>query len=161
VDRGAGLPAAATCRTRAVFIVQETYIPAAAAAECGGRECYEVAHIFNMKPLAALAGLVALAEGATLAERKVSYDGYQVVRVEVGDQAPRLNRLVADLGLSTWMGGAKDGGLADIVIPPDRVSEFHSRVADLDTTTMHEDLGASMAEERVFHNYAGSSPRRE
>jgi len=113
-----------------------------------------------MKPLAALTGLLALAEAAATpaAERKVSYDGYKVVRLAVGDQAARLNGIVADLGLSTWKGAAKPGGLADVVVPPDRVGEFEALTADLDATTMHDDLGASMADEGVFRNYAGLSP---
>ncbi len=108
-----------------------------------------------MKLLAALCGFLAIATGAVLQEQKVSYDGYKVVRVTVGDDATRINAIVADLGLTTWKGAPKAGGLADIVVPPQQADAFHSRIGSIEMATMHEDLGAAIATESSFGAYGG------
>ncbi len=105
-----------------------------------------------------LAGLAAagLAGLAAAAAERVSYDGYKVVRVSVGDEEERVRRVVADLGLATWKGAPQAGGLADIVVPPHQVEAFDSRMAGLAATTMHADLGASIAAEAgSAGSYAG------
>ena len=113
----------------------------------------------DMKSFAVLAGLLAAASGTDLRERKVSYDGYKVLRVAVGDDASLIKDIVAELSLTTWKGAPKANAPADIVVPPEQISAFHSRIAEINVTTlstMHEDLGAAMAEESSFETYAGA-----
>ncbi|KAJ9148825.1 Zinc carboxypeptidase [Coniochaeta hoffmannii] len=101
---------------------------------------------------------VSLASAAAVAKpERVSYDGYKVFRVAVGDQVAKVNDVVSSLGLATWKGAPRAGAFADIVVPPTKIDSFAEKVAGLDTVTMHEDLGASIAEESSFHTYAAGS----
>lgn len=103
--------------------------------------------------------LLGMASAATLLEpRKVSYDGYKVVRLPVGNQVAKVNNIVSKLGLATWKGAPRKGAFADIVVPPSQIAAFSEEVAGIDTIIMHEDLGASIAEESGFEIYAGLSP---
>jgi hypothetical protein len=109
-----------------------------------------------MKHLTVITSWLSLASAATVAKpQKVSYDGYKVFRVSVGDQVAKVNDVVSSLGLTTWKGAPKAGAFADIVVPPTKIDAFADRIAGLDATTMHDDLGASIAEESNFHVYAG------
>ncbi|KAL2878698.1 hypothetical protein SGCOL_005922 [Colletotrichum sp. CLE4] len=93
-----------------------------------------------MKSLAALSTLVAAASAASVAgasSKRVSYDGTKVFRLSVG--APRA------------------GAFADIVVPAAEVDSFKAEVAGMNLTTMHEDLGASIADESGFSVYAVGS----
>ena len=112
-----------------------------------------------MKHLAILSTYCALASAAAAAPRpqRVSYDGYKVFRVDVGDQVDKVNDVVSSLGLSTWKWAPRAGAFADIVVPPTKVDAFANEIADLSAVTMHEDLGASIAEESGFEAYAGMS----
>ena len=108
-----------------------------------------------MQPLI-LSICVSLASAAAVAKpESVSYDGYKVFRVAVGDEVAKVNDVVSGLGLATWKGAPRAGAFADIVVPPTKIESFAEKVAGLDTVTMHEDLGASIAEESSFHTYAG------
>lgn len=109
-----------------------------------------------MKHLALLSYCVPLVAGAAVtAPQKVSYDGYKVFRVAVGDQVARINDVVSSLGLATWKGAPRAGAFADIVVPPTQINAFADKIVGLHSVTMHEDLGASIAEESSFHAYAG------
>ncbi len=104
----------------------------------------------------ALSHLLTITTCAVLQPQQVSYDGYKVVRVSVGDDVDKVRSVVADLGLATWKGMPRAGAFADIVVPPHHVEDFVSRIADLSSTTMHHDLGAAMAEEAQYQIYVGT-----
>ncbi|KAH7313752.1 zinc carboxypeptidase [Stachybotrys elegans] len=98
-----------------------------------------------MKVIAAVATLVATAAAAT-----VSYDGYKVYRVPVGESADDIDAIIEKLGLSTWEHSRQPGSFADVVVPPETIELFEKEAADLGAVTMHEDLGASIAEESAI-----------
>jgi hypothetical protein len=109
-----------------------------------------------MKHLAALAALCWLASAATLAPRKVSYDGYKVFRLSFGDNVDKVNDIISKLSLTTWKGAPRAGATADIVVPPSQLAAFQSEIEGFSAVTMHEDLGASIAEESAtFGAYRG------
>lgn len=84
-----------------------------------------------------------------LTERQVSYDGFGVYRVPVGDDAAQVTSLVADLELETWKSLNKPGAYADVVVPPEKLAAFQERVAGIaGVEVMHADLGVSIAAEQ-------------
>jgi len=114
-----------------------------------------------MKSLILLTSALGLASSAAVRSEaqsaKVSYDGYKVVRLPVGTDASKVTEIVQKLGLSTWKGKPRAGAFSDIVVPPSQVDAFHSEIDGMDFVTMHEDLGASIAEESKFNTFAGTS----
>ena len=114
-----------------------------------------------MKSLSILTALLGLASATSIRSearpKRTSYDGYKVLRVAAGEDAAKLNKIIADLGLETWKGAAKVGGHADVVVPPTKLSAFKAQAAGFETLTMHEDLGMSIADESGFQAYAGSA----
>ncbi|EXF73342.1 zinc carboxypeptidase [Colletotrichum fioriniae PJ7] len=113
-----------------------------------------------MKSLAALSTLVAAVSAASVAgasSKRVSYDGTKVFRLSVGDEVDRVNGVVDKLQLTTWKGAPRAGAFADIVVPAAEVASFKAEVAGMNLTTMHEDLGASIADESGFSVYAVGS----
>ncbi|KAJ0303921.1 hypothetical protein COL516b_006365 [Colletotrichum fioriniae] len=113
-----------------------------------------------MKSLAALSTLVAAVSAASVAgasSKRVSYDGTKVFRLSVGDEVDRVNGVVDKLQLTTWKGAPRAGAFADIVVPATEVASFKAEVAGMNLTTMHEDLGASIADESGFSVYAVGS----
>ncbi|KAJ0163190.1 Metallocarboxypeptidase A-like protein [Colletotrichum tanaceti] len=105
-----------------------------------------------MKCLAILSAIAATASAASVAAgsggaKRVSYDGTKVFRVSVGDEVDRVNGVVDKLRLSTWKGAPRAGAMADIVVPPADVAAFEAAMAGMNVTTMHEDLGAAIADE--------------
>lgn len=92
--------------------------------------------------------------------QRVSYDGYKVFRLPVGTDASKVAGIVDRLGLSTWKGAPRAGSFADVVVPPAQVDAFRGEIAGMEAVvTMHEDLGASIAEEASFQAYAGKYSR--
>lgn len=108
-----------------------------------------------MKGLLATTLCVALAAATAVPVKKVSYDGYKVVRVNTGNHVDKVAEIIDSLGLTTWKGAPKANSHSDIVVPPSKVAAFDAAVADLSSTVMHEDLGASIAAESDFQIYAG------
>jgi hypothetical protein len=100
--------------------------------------------------------LFALCAAVAVQQRRVSYDGHKVFRVSVGQEVAKVNGIVSKLGLTTWKGAPRAGAFADVVVPPAQIDAFTAEIAGMDTTTMHEDLGASIAKESIFHTYAGT-----
>ena len=88
--------------------------------------------------LAACAG-VALAAPA---ESTVSYEGYQVVRLNTNGDAAGLKSKLTSLTYDQWH---QDSSALDIALPADQVAAFKS--LGLDYSFMHEDLGASIVAE--------------
>ncbi|KAK1780894.1 hypothetical protein QBC45DRAFT_449649 [Copromyces sp. CBS 386.78] len=114
-----------------------------------------------MKSLSILTALLGLASATAIRSeprpKRTSYDGYKVLRVAAGDDAAKLNKIIADLDLETWKGAAKVGGHADVVIPPTKLAAFKAQAEGFETLTMHEDLGVSISNESGFQAYAGSA----
>ncbi|KAI4290013.1 MAG: hypothetical protein L6R35_000727 [Caloplaca aegaea] len=91
---------------------------------------------------------------AIVLPRQANYDGYKVVRVEVGDKIAEVEKLIQKFALSTWNGGAKAHSEVDVVVPADKIAEFDSEAAGLDSSVMHENLGSSIASEAEYQKYA-------
>ncbi|KAL8770181.1 MAG: hypothetical protein Q9209_004023 [Squamulea sp. 1 TL-2023] len=85
--------------------------------------------------------------------RKINYDGYKVIRLSVGSSLQKVETLIQNLSLSTWNGGPKPNAEVDVVVPADKVKEFESSTAEMQKTVMHENLGASIAQESDFSDY--------
>lgn len=104
-------------------------------------------------------GLLALASAASVpSSEKKSYDGYKVVRLTVGEHVAKVQNIVDRLGLTTWKGKPRANADADIVVPPSLIGAFEAEIAGMKAVTMHDDLGASIADEASFSVYAGMSP---
>lgn len=105
-----------------------------------------------MKAAAAFATLFAAASASA-----VSYDGYKVYRVPVGESADDINALVSRLGLDTWENSGLPGTFADVVVAPDQIEIWEQESAGLGAEVMHEDLGASIAEESAVDSFGIAS----
>ncbi|KFA72564.1 hypothetical protein S40288_06867 [Stachybotrys chartarum IBT 40288] len=105
-----------------------------------------------MKAAAAFATLFAAASASA-----VSYDGYKVYRVPVGESADDINALVSRLGLDTWENSGLPGSFADVVVAPDQIEIWEQESAGLGAEVMHEDLGASIAEESAVDSFGIAS----
>lgn len=108
-----------------------------------------------MKSSTALLALISLGSAAVLQPRKVSYDGFKVIRIPVGTDASKMTEIVSRLGLKTWTGAPRAGAFADIVVPPAQIAAFEKETEGMEAATMHEDLGVSIAKESDFDIYAG------
>jgi hypothetical protein len=110
-----------------------------------------------MKHLSVLSVFTAAVSAASLNQQvtKISYDGYKVIRLAVGEEVDKVNGIVSNLGLKTWKGAPRAGAYADIVVPPSQFKAFSAATSGMEAITMHQDLGASIAEESSFHTYAG------
>ena len=108
-----------------------------------------------MRFLLATQLLLALAS-AGIVPRKASYDGAKVFRMPVGHETEKVKNLINDLHLSTWNGDAKDDAIIDLFVPAEKVVDFEDATLDIDTEVMHEDLGASIAEESNFAQFSGN-----
>jgi hypothetical protein len=101
--------------------------------------------------------LLALSSAAAVQPpARKSYEGYKVFRLAVGEDVAKINNVIDGLGLATWK-KIHPGGRADIVVPPSQVSAFEAGTAGMGVVTMHQDLGASIAEESTFRAYAAGS----
>ncbi|KAH8591552.1 zinc carboxypeptidase [Bisporella sp. PMI_857] len=112
-----------------------------------------------MKPSSAL--LLAL-NSAALVAAKVSYDGAKAMRIAVGEDVVPLLDVINELDLPTWKGLSNGvpvaNGHVDLVVPADKVAEFEQLTANMATEVMHEDLGASIADEgREYVYIAGTA----
>lgn len=81
--------------------------------------------------------------------RQVSYDGFEVFRVPVGNDVSKVAEIVEKLGLETWKSYRKPGAFADVVVSPEKLEAFHEEVAGMEgVEVMHENLAASIAAEQ-------------
>jgi hypothetical protein len=79
----------------------------------------------------------------TAADIPISYDGYQVVRVNTTGGAQPVKDKLAGLTYTKWDLDASRH--MDIALAPDQLAAFHA--LGLDYSTMHADLGASIRAE--------------
>ncbi|KAF2867355.1 hypothetical protein BDV95DRAFT_598048 [Massariosphaeria phaeospora] len=106
-----------------------------------------------MKVFGATLAFLGLASAASVAS-PVSYDGWKVYRVKVGDNAAKFSEVVSSLQLETWKGKVGSSAVVDVMVPPSSVSEFEKSADDLNAELMHDDLGLSIADETLFSVYA-------
>jgi len=104
-----------------------------------------------MKFLGLTLASLGLASAASIAT-KVSYDGWQVYRVTVGDNKAKLKSVVNRLQLETWKGKIDSSAVVDVVVPPSQVDAFAA--SGLNSKLLHDDLGLSIADETSFGVYA-------
>ncbi|KAM0475909.1 hypothetical protein ACHAPX_006791 [Trichoderma viride] len=108
-----------------------------------------------MKSLALLSAFFASALAAVIHPPKVSYDGYKVFRLAVdNDNIDRINGVIEKLSLQTWQAAKKAGSFTDIVVEPSQLEAFNKETFGLKTIVMHENLGASIADEAAFQPHA-------
>lgn len=89
-----------------------------------------------------------LANPATPRPRAITYDGFSVFRVPVGNDASKVAEIVDKLQLDTWKSFRKPGAYADVVVPPEQREAFDAEVAGIEgVEVMHENLAASIAAE--------------
>lgn len=93
---------------------------------------------------------------AATVSKKVSYDDWKVYRVNVGSNADKLTSLVSKLKLETWKGKPATSDIVDIVVPPTQIKEFEASTVGIQTQVMHENLGASIADEDAVSVFAGT-----
>lgn len=99
--------------------------------------------------LLAAAPLCAMANVAAPQPRQVSYDGYSVHRVPVGDDTAQVSNIVDKLELETWKSFKKPGSYADVVVPPEKLEAFQAEVAGIEgVKVMHSNLAESIAAEQ-------------
>jgi hypothetical protein len=140
-----------------VALFLDPFLSTLAASRHQNRICAQCLLVATMKTSASLLlSLPCFAAAAAVQQAKVSYDGYKVFRVAVGDEVAKVNGIVEKLGLATWKGAPRANAMADIVVPPAQLEAFNAEIGDMDSITMHEDLGASIAEESDFSVYAGT-----
>lgn len=105
-----------------------------------------------MKSLLLTPVLLSLATAA-LVPRQANYDGYQVVRLQVGNNLTEVQNTIKTLSLSTWNGGPKPNSEVDIVVPPNVAEQFEADTAGLSSSVMHANLGESIAQETDYPSY--------
>ncbi|KAF2763149.1 hypothetical protein EJ05DRAFT_27593 [Pseudovirgaria hyperparasitica] len=93
---------------------------------------------------------------AVVVPRAAKYDGYQVVRLEVGKEASHVNDVISKLQLETWK-PAREDALADVVIPPGVQEAFKAATAHLPSVVMYENLGEAITNETIVSTYAVDS----
>lgn len=113
-----------------------------------------------MKFLGVTLASLGLASAAAVS-KKVSYDDWKVYRVNVGSNAAKLSDVMSKLQLEAWKGKPATSSIVDVMVPPAQVKDFESSAADIEFKVMHENLGASIADEETFGVYAGKSPINE
>ena len=107
-----------------------------------------------MKAFALNSLLLGFASAAAVT-RKADYDGYQVIRLQVGNNLTEVKNLIETLSLSTWNGGPKENSEVDVVVPPAVTEEFEAKTAGLSSQIMHANLGESIAGEANYPIYEG------
>ena len=105
-----------------------------------------------MRFFACLASLTLVS--ALAAPKKVSYDGWKTYRVKVGADRAKVKDVVSSLQLGTWKGSVDSSEIVDVVVPPAQLQQFEAAAQSLNAQVMHDDLGASIAEESSFSVYA-------
>lgn len=113
-----------------------------------------------MKLLGVTLASLGLASAATVA-KKVNYDDWKVFRVNVGSDAAKLQDVMTKLQLELWKGKPESSDVVDLMVPPTAVKDFEASTKSFETKLMHDNLGASIADEQSFSVYAGMiSPQR-
>ena len=100
-----------------------------------------------MKPVQALSLLISFTSAVVIprADESVSYDGYKVVRIATGDNLAAIEEKISAFSAEPWNRDISQH--IDIALSPDQLADFEA--LGLNTTVMHEDLGADISAESV------------
>lgn len=109
---------------------------------------------------AAFVTVLSILSACSVVDAKVSYDGSKAMRISVGSDVSAVKSLIDTLALPTWKGVVngvpQPNGFVDLVVPYEKISAFDKMTSGMKTEVMHEDLGASIADESsVMSIYAG------
>ena len=90
------------------------------------------------------------------AEPKITYDGFQVIRIDIQDNLALVEGLIEELELSTWGGALQENRFVDAVIPPENQEQVIGTLEDdgVEFVYLHEDLGASIAAQEEYPEYS-------
>lgn len=109
-----------------------------------------------MKFLAGLALVLPLASAAAVTplEKKISYDGFKAFRISTHNDAASIKKKIANIAAIPF--NLDNSEHLDVAIPAGDVSKFEK--LGLETSVLHEDLGATIAEEGKFTPYESEFP---
>lgn len=98
-----------------------------------------------MRSFLAAPFIFALASAAALRprEEKIDYDGFKVYRITTGDNLAAVQEQLSDFALQPW--NIDVAHFMDVAVSPDQIEKFEA--LKLDTSVMHEDLGADIKAE--------------
>ncbi|OSS49479.1 hypothetical protein B5807_05619 [Epicoccum nigrum] len=106
-----------------------------------------------------LASLGLVSAASVSNQQAVSYDQFKVFRVNGPSNTDKFQEVVKKLQLDVWKGKPSSGDVVDVSVAPEQLSAFQDATKGLDTKIMHENLGASIADENTFSVYAaGAAP---
>lgn len=109
-----------------------------------------------MKLLGVTLASLGLASAASVSNKqKVSYDDWKVFRVNGPSNTAKFQELVNKLQLDVWKGKPSSGEVVDVSVAPEQLAAFEASTKDFETEIMHNNLGASIADENTFSVYAG------
>ena len=106
-----------------------------------------------------LASLGLVSAASVSNKQKVSYDDWKVFRVNGPSNTAKFQEVVNKLQLDVWKGKPSSGDVVDVSVPPEHLSAFEASTKGFETKIMHENLGASIADENTFSVYAGMYAR--
>lgn len=75
---------------------------------------------------------------------KVSYDGFQVVRLPIEGNTDIIDNTISRLDLDTMK---YTRSFADVLVPSEQLDVFNEMVADLNATIIDQNVGVSIAYE--------------
>jgi len=106
-----------------------------------------------------LASLGLVSAASVSNQQAVSYDQFKVFRINGPSNTDKFQEVVKKLQLDVWKGKPSSGDVVDVSVAPEQLSAFQDATKGLDTKIMHENLGASIADENTFSVYAaGAAP---
>ncbi|KAJ8116376.1 hypothetical protein OPT61_g2182 [Boeremia exigua] len=107
----------------------------------------------------ALASLGLVSAASVSNKQKVAYDDWKVFRVNGTSNTAKFQEVVNKLQLDVWKGKPASGDVVDVSVAPEQLSAFEAATKGFSTRVMHENLGASIADENNFSVYAaGAAP---
>ena len=91
-----------------------------------------------------------------ITEPKITYDGFQVIRIDIQNNLALVEGLIEELELPTWGGALQENRFVDAVIPPENREEVISTLEGdgVEFVYLHEDLGASISAQEEYPEYS-------
>ena len=109
-----------------------------------------------MKLLGITLASLGLVSAASVSNKQtVSYDDWKVFRVNGPSNTAKFQEVVKKLQLDVWKGKPSSGDVVDVSVAPEQLAAFEDATKNFETKLMHENLGASIANESTFSVYAG------
>lgn len=98
---------------------------------------------------------------AGFAAANAKYDGAKAMRITTSSDVTQISSVVQKLGLAIWKGAVagvpQPNTMVDVVVPASQLKEFNMMTKGLKTHVLHEDLGASIAQEAIVLNNVQAS----